>query len=368
MAYKRCPQDYGIFLKKLPCKSIIIITIYVDDGRVRNDTTNEARIIATEDKKRLQERFEMKFKKPEYFLGVNIIRHSAFHYTLHSGTYIEAMIEKYLSEPLESYPNAWSENPCDKTIYGAYRSALTQRMVPASKELIERYGAIVGAIGFISPNTRPDISFPTGICLRCTTFPTEDMYMHAIRILVYLGRNHLMGLNIHAAPNREIILITKVDSTWDSLPSTTGFTVQFNGTSIAHGSRRQQNITMSSTEAELNALCTGCLETLHYKSMFEFLGAEFVDPIPIWIDNKGAYDLMFRDTPGQSTKHVERKIFKGRELRGLGIIIPTKVDTEINDSDMFTKALDTKKFQSCCYEFAGTEQTYTYKRRHDTIR
>ena len=35
-------------------------------------------------------------------------------------------------------------------------------------------------------------------------------------------------------------------------------------------------------------------------------------------DNKGAYDLCHRYTSAQHSRHIERKLYKMRELRGAG--------------------------------------------------
>ena len=193
-------------------------------------------------------------------------------------------------------------------------------------------------------HSRPDVCYSCGWLQRCLTCPTEDLYEHALRQIVYLGRNATFGLTFSRFPSETATIVAKGDSDWSVLRSTTGYTVQYMNSSIGHGSRRQHCVAMSSTEAELIAMCTTCLELLFFIHLLRFLGKIIDDPIPVWTDNKGAYDLCFRDTTGTSTRHVERKLFKGRELRGLGIILPTLVSTEVNDADMFTKVLEAWKF------------------------
>ena len=74
-------------------------------------------------------------------------------------------------------------------------------------------------------------------------------------------------------------------------------------------------------------------------------------PTLVGTDNKGAYDLCHRATVGRHSRHVERKVFKMRELRFAGKVKVELVPTKDNASDMLTKALD----------------EYTFARHRDTI-
>ena len=40
-------------------------------------------------------------------------------------------------------------------------------------------------------------------------------------------------------------------------------------------------------------------------------------PVDVETDSKGAYDLCHREGPGKNSRHIERRMFKMRELRGL---------------------------------------------------
>ena len=74
--------------------------------------------------------------------------------------------------------------------------------------------------------------------------------------------------------------------------------------------------------------------------------ADFVHgPIEVGTDNTGAYHLSNSTTTGQGSRHVERKVFKMRELKHNGIVKVIHVPTAENASDIFTKVLDTPTFQ-----------------------
>ena len=77
---------------------------------------------------------------------------------------------------------------------------------------------------------------------------------------------------------------------------------------------------MSSCEAELVALADCAIELLHVISVVNFLGHEVSDAVDVSTDSKAAYDLCHRFTTAQNSRHVDRKMFKMRELRGAGVV------------------------------------------------
>ena len=76
-----------------------------------------------------------------------------------------------------------------------------------------------------------------------------------------------------------------------------------------------------------------------------FLGHEFEGPIEVFTDNKAAHDLCHRFTSAQNTKHIDRKLYKMRELRGAGIVTVKYVPTDDNTADLFTKVLTRQPFE-----------------------
>ena len=135
------------------------------------------------------------------------------------------------------------------------------------------------------------------------------------------------------------------DSNWSTTRSTTGYVVFLGNAAIAHAARRQHCITMSSCEAELVALADLSIELLYISSLLAFIGYEHEGPIGVSTDNKGAYDLCHRFTSAANSRHVDRKLFKMRELRGAGVVTVAHVPTEFNPADLFTKVLGRQDFE-----------------------
>ena len=62
-------------------------------------------------------------------------------------------------------------------------------------------------------------------------------------------------------------------------------------------------------------------------------------------DNKGAFDLCHRYSSAQHSRHIDRKLFKMRELRGAGIVRVRHIPGETNPADLFTKILSRQPFE-----------------------
>ena len=95
-------------------------------------------------------------------------------------------------------------------------------------------------------------------------------------------------------------------------------------------------ITMSSCEAELIALADCAIELLHMLFLLEFLGLDVSEAVEVCTDSKAAFDLCHRFTSAQNSRHVDRKLFKMRELRGEGRVVVRHIPGETNPADLYT--------------------------------
>ena len=211
-----------------------------------------------------------------------------------------------------------------------------------TKELTSRYLSLFGSL-LHAVKYRPEISIALNLCGACLTFPTEALYTCLMRVLVYLARSRCLGTSF--AEGGETHLHAYADSNWSTTRSITGFVIFLGGGAIAHACRRQHCITMSSCEAELVALADLAIELIYIRQLAEFVGHKHEGPIEASTDNKGAYDLCHRFTSAANSRHVDRKLFKMRELRGAGFVNVKHVGTEFNPADLFTKVLNRQPFE-----------------------
>ena len=359
-AYERCPQEPCVYSKRLgdphvpgPDDAYITCPIYVDDGRLKYDPSDEAVAEAHEDMQRMKDEFGIEFKaidpKEDYFLGANRTTSAdRSRCTLTARTYIIDMAERFypgvdLTKSSSAFPAAWSHTPADETLVRAWEAAMATRP-KASEGLTKKYGSLYGACLHAS-KYRPEILAAMGLLGSCLTFATEQMYYCLVRVLVYLVRTKSIGTTFSSNTPTARMLRARADSNWSEKRSTTGFVIFLADAAINAHSRRQHCITMSSCESELVALADTAIELLHVAPTLEHIGHRIDGPISAATDNKGAFDLCHRFTSAQNSRHVDRKLFKMRELRGAGIVTVELIPTADNPADLFTKILSRQVFE-----------------------
>ena len=87
------------------------------------------------------------------------------------------------------------------------------------------------------------------------------------------------------------------------------------------------------------------IELLHIIEVVNFLGHPVQEPVEVGTDSKAAYDLCDRFTTATNSRHIDRKLFKMRELRGAGRVAVRHVSGESNPADLFTKILTRQPFE-----------------------
>ena len=65
----------------------------------------------------------------------------------------------------------------------------------------------------------------------------------------------------------------------------------------------------------------------------------------MFTDSKSAHDLCHRFTTAQNSKHIDRRMYKMRELRGAGLVNVCHISGDINPADLYTKILSRQVFE-----------------------
>ena len=365
----RSDADPCLYSKTTGRGSLITMPVYVDDGKIFNDPTTDAREEVERIKTEYKSRFEVKFgevnPKEAYFLSKDIIRHDSTRTSLLSTTYIRKLGKDHLKgASIDDFPAAWSHTPAGKELGVAVDEALAKKASPDPK-LQEEYGSLVMAMMYKNGD-RPDIT--TAVCMlsRCLHYTTPALMKCAMRVLVYLLRNESLGLTYSSAGDDAKKLRVMVDANWSTKRSTSGFVALLAGAAVSNFHRSQHCIAVSTCEAELMALATAALEVLFLIKVLTSTGYEFESddgaelqtknpeahslvynhgPVEVCTDSKSAFDLCHREGAGQFSRHVERKHFKMREVRAAGKVNLTLIPTSENSADMFTKVLDRIPFE-----------------------
>ena len=132
-----------------------------------------------------------------------------------------------------------------------------------------------------------------------------------------------------------------VDSDWAGCPktrkSTSGFLILFLGCPITFGSRTQQTPALSSAEAELYAIGTGCSEGLAIRSLL--LESNFVKRLNVRVatDSSSGKSMAVGLGASRKSRHIEVRYLFIQHLVQAGMLIVRKVLGTDNPADVFTK-------------------------------
>ncbi len=124
-----------------------------------------------------------------------------------------------------------------------------------------------------------------------------------------------------------------------------GGVIFFNGSMLTAWSRQQASVSLSSTEAEYQAMAVAVQEILFFRELLGQLGFPQMGPTPLLVDNKGAMDLAVSTKNHPRVKHISIKFHFVRDEVKNGKVSLKFVPTEDQVADVFTKPLGTHKFQ-----------------------
>ena len=144
------------------------------------------------------------------------------------------------------------------------------------------YARVVGMLLYVSSHSRPDIQYAVHSCARFTHCPRKSHGDAIKRICRYLQGTKNKGLQFR--PSDEMRLDCYVDSDFAGLwsyeensdpvcvKSRTGFVILLGGCPLVWISKLQQEITLSTTEAEYVALSMAMRELIPQRELLKEIG------------------------------------------------------------------------------------------------
>ena len=156
---------------------------------------------------------------------------------------------------------------------------------------------------------------------------------------------YLRGIKIQClfyASNSPLQLHAYADATWASDPidrrSITGYCILLGSSPVAWKSKKQADVSRSSTEAELRALATTTAEIIWIRWLLDDLGVSCDSPTPLHYDNTGTIQICHDPVKRELTKHIGVDVSFTRSHCHQKTIDLQYVPSKLQLADFFTKA------------------------------
>ncbi|UYV62631.1 hypothetical protein LAZ67_2001358 [Cordylochernes scorpioides] len=201
-------------------------------------------------------------------------------------------------------------------------------------------------ISSIEVSTRPDIAYAVSALGQFSNDPRRQHWNAAKRVLRYLKGTSCLRITYRKSNEA---LHGYVDADWGGnlvdRKSHTGIVYFLARGPIAWESKKQQTVTLSSTESEYIALCEAGKEAVYLRALLDEMGfGELLNgPTVLKTDNQGAQQLARNPVYHARTKHIDIKWHFIRSICSDGLVEVVHTPTQENVADILTKGLPSQE-------------------------
>ena len=278
----------------------------------------------------------------EHFLNVRVTRTSSF-LQLDQTVYASKVLEKFSA----------FLGPPTKIRKSPLPSDTPERIAREAPQLTEEeqayidnfpYRSLLGALLYLSMNTRPDITYAVGVLSRYGAHPTLTTCKLVVYLMQYMRGTVHMGIKFSGSCF-DMHVFTDADWAGDILTrrSTTGYVVFAAGGPLSWQSKLQTTVSTSSMQSEYQAPYAGMQDIVWLRGVLTELRFRMCEPIPFFLDSQSAEDLALNPVFHKRSKRTAIKYHWVREHVDPDGEFQTArlihVRTGDQTVDIFTKAL-----------------------------
>ena len=207
------------------------------------------------------------------------------------------------------------------------------------------YKQIVGSLMYLTA-TRPDIMYSVNLISRYMENPTEMHLLTAKKILRYLQGTKDFGLFYKKGEKMELVGFTDSDyaGDQDDRRSTSGFIFMFGTGAVSWSSKKQQIVTLSTTEAEFIVATACACQAIWIRRILEELQVQQIGATTVFCDNNSAIKLSKNPVLHGRSKHIDVRYYFLRDLSNDGMINLVYCRSEDQVADIQTKPLKLAAF------------------------
>jgi hypothetical protein len=328
--YKRAQTDPCVYIQR-KANGLILITVWVDDMLLFATSIQTMQIA----KRDIMDTFEVTdLGEPKKLVGIEISRdRKNKRITITQSKYIETILAKYGLQDASPV-----RTPLDTNI----------KLEPGESEPGNRsnnYASLIGSLMYAAVATRPDIAFAVNRLASFTANPTMCHWTAAKRVLRYLKGTKDKGImysqptdtsssHNHITGYSDASFANNYDRT-----SVSGYAFVAAKGVITWGSKKQNIVSLSSTEAEYVCLSDAAREANWLRNLYQEMGFPEEESTLIYGDNQSALAIAENPCYHKRTKHFDIKHHYIRDQVQRGVMKLQYLPTTQMTADIFTKAL-----------------------------
>lgn len=206
----------------------------------------------------------------------------------------------------------------------------------------------IGCLTYATMTTRPDLAAAVNFLSQFQSCPNEIHWVHLRRILRYIKGSIDFGLTYRRNKTSPMIEVFS-DADWannlSNRRSVNGCLFKVFGSTVCWITRKQQTVALSSTEAELAALCVAACHVMWLTRLLQDLWCESNEPVIMYEDNQSAMKVSEESKDYGRLKHVDVKLHFLRDLIKRNQVRLQFIPSSDQPADMMTKGLPTSTFQ-----------------------
>jgi len=341
LGFLRCDVDQAVFYRRKG-NTLMIVLVHVDDCTIVATSI----LLITKFKIEIAKHVAISdLGELHWILGIEVkrIRENR---TIHLSqcSYIESMLRRYGFDDLKPV-----SLPMETNIHlSSAQSPQTTQEIAQMRNI--PYHEAVGSLMYASLGTRPDITYAVQTVSRFSKNPGLAHWEAVKRIFRYLKGTKGLWLS-YGGQQKELKGYADADGSMaEDRHAISGYAFLFHGGAVSWAAKRQEIVSLSTTESEYVAVTHASKEALWLRSLISQLFDIKLEATTLFSDNQSAIALTQDHQYHPRTKHIDIRFHFIRWIVENGSLRLIYCPTEDMLADTLTKALPSPKVKHFAVE------------------
>jgi hypothetical protein len=336
LLFLRSEVDQAVFYRRDVGRNLLIIVlVHVDDCSIVATTQPLINTFKIEIKKHVE---ITDMGELHWILGIEVKRiREERKIFLSQRSYIDSILRRYGLDELKPV-----SIPMDTNVrLNSSQSPTTTDDIAAMRNV--PYHEAVGSLMYASLGTRPDITFAVQTVSRFTANPGMAHWEAVKRIFRYLKGSRELWLS-YGGEGKVLEGYADADgSMMEDRRAISGYAFIINGGAVSWSAKKQEIVSLSTTESEYIAATYAAKEALWLRSLISQLFGKTLPATTLFSDNQSAIALTKEHQYHARTKHINVRFHFIRWIVEEGKLRIIYCPTEDMVADVLTKALPSAK-------------------------